>query len=109
MLATSVGLFSLLVLLGQQMTDAFWLYYESTATSLRQLNAPDAILGRINGAFESIEFVGLLLGAGVGALIGETIGLRATLVTGASLLALAALPLVFSPVSRTRVLMAQTT
>ena len=108
-LATSVGLFSLLVLLGQQMTDAFWLYYESTATSLRQLNAPDAMLGRINGAFESIEFVGLLLGAGVGALIGETIGLRATLVTGASLLALAALPLVFSPVSRTRVLMAQTT
>ena len=103
-LASSVGLFALLVLLGQQLTDAFWLYYESTSMSLRQLNAPDEMLGRINGAFESIEFVGLLLGAGLGALVGETIGLRATLITGATLLTLAALPLLLSPVRQTRVL-----
>ena len=57
-LATSVSLFAVIVMLGQQMTDAFWLYYESTSMSLRQLNAPESMLGRINGAFESIEFVG---------------------------------------------------
>jgi MFS family permease len=103
-LASSVGLFALLVMLGQQLTDAFWLYYESTSMSLRQLNAPDAVLGRIIGAFESIEFVGLLLGAGLGALIGETVGLRATLMTGAALLTLAALPLLLSPVRQTKAL-----
>jgi predicted MFS family arabinose efflux permease len=101
-LATSVGLFAVIVMLGQQLTDAFWLYYESTSMSLRQLNAPESMLGRINGAFESIEFVGLLLGAGLGALLGEFVGLRATLVTGSALLALAALPLVLSPVRETR-------
>jgi predicted MFS family arabinose efflux permease len=101
-LATSAGVVALAILIGQQMTDAFWLYYESTSMSLRQLNAPDALLGRINGAFESIEFVGLLLGAGLGALIGETIGLRATLITGSGLLVLAGLPLLFSPVRSTR-------
>jgi predicted MFS family arabinose efflux permease len=60
------------------------------------------MLGRINGAFESIEFVGLLLGAGLGALIGEFVGLRATLIVGSGLLALAGLPLVLSPVRETR-------
>ncbi|HET7055665.1 MAG TPA: MFS transporter [Thermomicrobiales bacterium] len=101
-LATSVGLFAVVVMLGQQLTDAFWLYYESTSMSLRQLNAPEAMLGRINGAFESLEFVGLLLGAGLGALLGEFVGLRATLVTGSALLAVAGLPLLLSPVRETR-------
>jgi predicted MFS family arabinose efflux permease len=103
-LATSVSLFAVIVMLGQQMTDAFWLYYESTSMSLRQLNAPESMLGRINGAFESIEFIGLLLGAGLGALLGETVGLRATLITGAALLAVAGLPLLLSPVRETRAL-----
>ncbi len=103
-LATSVSLFAVIVMLGQQMTDAFWLYYESTSMSLRQLNAPESMLGRINGAFESIEFVGLLIGAGLGALIGETVGLRPTLITGAALLALASLPLLLSPVRETQAL-----
>jgi MFS family permease len=101
-LATSVGLFAVVVMLGQQLTDAFWLYYESTSMSLRQLNAPEAMLGRINGAFESLEFVGLLLGAGLGALLGEFVGLRATLVTGSALLAVAGLPLLLSPVREMR-------
>jgi predicted MFS family arabinose efflux permease len=101
-LATSTGLVALSISIGQQMTDAFWLYYEATSMSLRQVSAPDAMLGRINGAFESIEFVGLLLGAGLGALIGETIGLRATLITGSALLVIASLPLLLSPVRSTR-------
>jgi MFS family permease len=74
--------------------------------SLRQLNAPESMLGRINGAFESIEFIGLLIGAGVGALLGETVGLRPTLITGAALLALSSLPLLLSPVRETRALVA---
>ncbi|MDQ2683176.1 MAG: hypothetical protein M3Y37_06585, partial [Chloroflexota bacterium] len=97
-LASGVGVFAVALLLGQQLSDAFWLYYESTGTSIRQLHAPEAMLGRINGAFESIEFTGLLVGAGLGALIGEYIGLRAGIIAGGALVALSSLPLVFSPV-----------
>jgi Na+/melibiose symporter-like transporter len=97
-LASGVGVFAVALLLGQQLSDAFWLYYESTGTSIRQLHAPEAMLGRINGAFESIEFTGLLIGAGLGALIGEYIGLRAGIIAGGALVALSSLPLVFSPV-----------
>lgn len=101
-LATSVSLISVMILLAQQLTDGFWVYYESTGTSLRQVHTPDAMLGRVNGTFESIEFVGLLLGAGLGALIGETIGLRATLITGSSIVALAGIALLLSPVRQAR-------
>jgi hypothetical protein len=101
-LASSVGIFALTVMLAQQMTDGFWVYYDSTGTSLRQVHAPDLMLGRINGAFESIEFVGLLLGAGLGALIGETIGLRAAIVTGSAIVALAGVSLLLSPVREAR-------
>jgi Na+/melibiose symporter-like transporter len=101
-LATSVSLMSVLILLAQQLTDGFWVCYESTETSLRQVHTPDSLLGRVNGSFESIEFVGLLLGAGVGALIGETIGLRAGIVIGSSIVALAGVALLFSPVRHAR-------
>ena len=90
------------IMIGQQFCDAFWLYFESTSTSIRQLHAPEAMLGRINGAFENLEFIGLLIGAGLGALIGERIGLRATILTGAGLVVLAALSLLLSPVRTVR-------
>jgi predicted MFS family arabinose efflux permease len=97
-LATGVSVFAVALLLGQQLSDAFWLFYESTSTSVRQLHAPEEMLGRINGAFESVEFTGLLIGAGLGAAIGEFVGLRAALITGGSLVILSALPLWLSPV-----------
>jgi uncharacterized protein YqgC (DUF456 family) len=101
-LATGVGIFAVALLLGQQLSDAFWLYYESTSTSIRQLQAPEQVLGRINGAFESVEFTGLLIGAGIGAAIGEWVGLRAALLTGGGLVVLSSLPLVLSPVRTMR-------
>jgi predicted MFS family arabinose efflux permease len=104
-LAQTAGLVALLIMVSQQLGDAFWLYYESTSASLRQLQTPEAMLGRINGAFENIEFVGLLLGAGLGALLGETIGLRVTIISGAGLICLAAVPLALSPVRKIRRLM----
>jgi predicted MFS family arabinose efflux permease len=101
-LASSVGIVAVAIMLSQQMTDGFWVYYESTGTSLRQLHAPAAMLGRINGAFESVEFAGLLIGAGLGALVGETIGLRATIASGSALVAIAGISLLVSPVRQTR-------
>jgi predicted MFS family arabinose efflux permease len=101
-LASSVSVFAVTIMLAQQLTDGFWVYYESTGTSLRQLHAPGEMHGRINGAFESVEFVGLLVGAGVGALIGETIGLRATIATGSLIVAFAGLSLLLSPVRKVK-------
>jgi predicted MFS family arabinose efflux permease len=46
--------------------------------------------------------VGLLLGAGLGALIGETIGLRTTIAAGSSIVALAGLSLLLSPVRQVK-------
>ncbi|HQY30133.1 MAG TPA: MFS transporter, partial [Thermomicrobiales bacterium] len=97
-LAQTAGLLALVIMIGQQLGDAFWIYYESTGTSLRQVRTPDAMLGRINGTFENIQFAGLLLGAGLGAAIGEWVGLRATILTGSGLVLLAALVLLASPV-----------
>ncbi len=101
-LATTAGIFALTIMVIQQLGDACWVYYESTGTSLRQIEAPESMLGRINGAFENIEFIGLLVGAGLGALIGEYIGLRPAILAGAGLIALAALPLMLSPVRQVK-------
>ena len=100
--ATTAGLLALVIMIVQQLGDAFWLYYESTSTSLRQVQAPESMLGRINGAFENLEFIGLLIGAGLGALVGELVGIRATILGGAGLVILAALPLIVSPVRRVK-------
>jgi predicted MFS family arabinose efflux permease len=105
-IASTAGLFALIIMIAQQLGDGFWIYYESTGTSLRQVQAPESMLGRINGAFENIEFIGLLIGAGLGALVGEFVGIRATILTGAALVILAALPLAISPVRHVRTLTA---
>ena len=94
--ATTVAL---LLLVGNQLvTDPGYAVYEINAISLRQAITPDRLLGRVNG---SIRFGGLgamLLGALVGGVMGQTVGLRPTLVVGACGQALASLWLFFSPV-----------
>ncbi len=77
--------------------------FEINQVSLRQAIAPERLLGRINA---TVQFLGLgasLAGSLLGGVLGETIGVRPTLVAGACGTLLAILTLVFSPIRRLRV------
>ncbi|MCX4767085.1 MFS transporter [Streptomyces sp. NBC_01275] len=69
--------------------------------TLRQRMTPDDLLGRMNATFRFVLTGALAVGAAVSGLLGELVGVRATLWVGAALLAVAFLPVFLSPV-RTR-------
>ena len=102
-LAQGATVVAALLLLAQQlMGDGAFTVYEINQVSLRQAITAERLLGRVNA---SIRFAGLgamLVGALVGGLLGETIGLRATLVVGAGGMSLGALWLLLSPVRSLR-------
>ena len=98
--AQEVSVIAVALLMVQQLTDAGWLYYEITSVSLRQVNAPNAWAGRVNGTFSTVSFGGSALGALIGGLLGERIGIRPTLVIGTLGISLAALPILLTPVRR---------
>jgi MFS family permease len=97
-LATAASAFAVAMMLIQQAMDLPWSLYEITQVSVRQTVTPDEWLGRMNGSFHVLELGGYLLGAIAGAWLGDAIGLRGTLAVGAIGTALAAIPLLLSPV-----------
>lgn len=72
--------------------------------SLRQAVTPDGMLGRMHATYRTLTYGMIPLGALLGGLLGELLGLRATLVVGAIGMAAAPLWVVFSPVPRIRTL-----
>ena len=68
--------------------------------ALRQSITPDRLLGRMNSGYRFFVSGMLPLGALLGGLLGELIGLRATLLVGAGLVALALVWIVASPIPR---------
>jgi|SRR5579859_4375017 len=76
--------------------------YEINQISLVQAMTPDRWQGRINGTLRFIEWAAMLLGLLVGGVLGQTIGLRATLFVAAVGGLLSALWLLFSPARRLR-------
>jgi predicted MFS family arabinose efflux permease len=69
--------------------------------SLRQRMTPDALLGRMNATFRFMLTGALAVGSALAGLLGELVGVSATLWAGAGVLAVSFLPLLLSPV-RTR-------
>ncbi|MGQ4389547.1 MFS transporter [Streptomyces sp. SAS_270] len=69
--------------------------------SLRQRMTADSLLGRMNATFRFLLTGALAVGAAVSGLLGELVGVRATLWVGGAFLATAFLPVFLSPV-RTR-------
>jgi hypothetical protein len=69
--------------------------------SLRQRMTSDALLGRMNATFRFLLSGALAVGAGVSGLVGEVASVRGALWTGGVIMAMAFLPVFFSPV-RTR-------
>lgn len=68
--------------------------------SLRQSLTPDRLLGRVNASREFLIALVLPVGALVGGLLGQTVGLRPTLALGVLGVTLACLWIVFSPLHR---------
>jgi len=68
-------------LMAQQLAgDGFATIHEIGRVSIIQGLTPDRLQGRVNGAIRSLEWGAALLGLLIGGVLGEIIGLRATLV-----------------------------
>ena len=98
-LATGTGVAGVALLVGQQIIgDLAATIHQVYHFSLRQSITPHQLLGRVGASIRVIEAAAMLLGSVAGGLLGETIGLRPTLVTGTIVIALAAVWLLCSPV-----------
>jgi predicted MFS family arabinose efflux permease len=76
--------------------------YNIAQVSYRQAICPDRLLGRMNASVRFLVWGTLPLGALVGGVLGNTIGIRATLWVGAIGMVLAVLPVVLSPLRTLR-------
>ncbi|MBI4497088.1 MAG: MFS transporter [Chloroflexi bacterium] len=94
---------ALLLVANQLVTDPAWTIYEINQVSLRQAIIPHGLLGRVNASIRFLGLGAMLLGALLGGVLGETVGLRATLVVGAAGMCLAAAWLALSPVRTLKV------
>lgn len=102
-LASSTGALAIGLLIGQQIVaDAAATVYEVGGTSLRQAMASERVLGRVTAGGRVLEMGAMLVGSLAGGLLGETVGLRPTLIVGVGLMASAAGWLWWSPVRTLR-------
>jgi MFS family permease len=101
-LAPGATLVGAALLVGHQLGDGFDVVARVNEVSLRQRVTPDALLGRVNGSLHFATHAALLAGTLAGGWIGETAGLRATLVLAAGVALLGVVPVVYSPVRVTR-------
>ena len=97
--ATLVGALCIAI---QQGGDGFYVLYDVGQTSLRQRMTPDALFGRVNASERFVRAVAMLTGVVLGGVLGEVIGLRATLWIAGAVPLLGALWLVRSPVRKER-------
>lgn len=70
--------------------------------SLRQAITPDRLQGRMNASFRFVNVCMMMLGSLTAGILGETIGLRATLMVAAAGMLLPFLRLLFSPIRNLR-------
>ncbi|MBV9354779.1 MAG: MFS transporter, partial [Chloroflexi bacterium] len=93
------------VLIGaQQLFDAAGTMAEILQRALVQGLSPTRLLGRVSAGLHLVSWTGMLAGSMLGGLLGETIGLRETLLIGALAALPSALWLVCSPIASIRTL-----
>lgn len=76
--------------------------YNVAQVSFRQAICPDRLLGRMNASVRFLVWGTIPLGSLLGGVLGQTIGIRATLWVGAIGLVLSSLPAVLSPLRKMR-------
>jgi predicted MFS family arabinose efflux permease len=100
-LAGEAGVLAASFLVAQQLIgDGGATVFEINQVSLRQTLTPERMLGRVNAAIRLTSLAAMLLGSLAGGVMGETLGLRATLVAGAAVTLAAALWIFLSPARR---------
>lgn len=85
-----------------QVGDAALTIYNINERSLRQTVTPDHLLGRANATLHFLSAGVALLGALIGGILGELLGLRTTIAVGAAITILGALWMCFTPVRSQR-------
>jgi predicted MFS family arabinose efflux permease len=88
------------ILIIGQLSDAGWAIFFISETSTRQSVTPEHQLGRVNASAHFLLGGAGLLGAIVGGLLGDLIGIRLTLFIAVAGLMLAVLWMLFSPVRK---------
>ena len=96
-LASSAGLVALGFLIVHQLGDGFEVVFGVNNVSLRQSLTPNQLIGRVTGCAEFANSGAMLAGLAVGGVLGETLGLRTTLVVAGCAPILAALVIALSP------------
>jgi predicted MFS family arabinose efflux permease len=84
-----------LLLVPQLLSDPAETIFNIHSTTLRQVLAPDAWLGRVNGSFRVLEVGAVITGSLIAAWTGEHLGLRTTMWIAAGLIAIGALVCLF--------------
>lgn len=96
------GPLAMLVLIVAQFGDVFGTIAVINQSSLRQSLVPDAWLGRVNSSTQFLTRGALAVGAALGGVIGEVFGLRFAMIVGVSVVFLANVRLVRSPIRALR-------
>ncbi len=68
-----------MILIAQAAGDPFWTVYEITSVSVRQSITPERLLGRVSSSMHIVQAGLLPVGALVGGMLAEAIGVRETL------------------------------
>jgi MFS family permease len=76
--------------------------YNVNTTSLRQAITPDRLRGRVMGSMRMVSWGSMPIGALLGGVLGEWLGVREAVALSAVGMGLAALWLIFSPIARLR-------
>jgi Na+/melibiose symporter-like transporter len=101
-LAPGASLVGVLCLVAHQLGDGAAVIHQVGDVSLRQSVTPDRVLARVNGTFHFAALGAMLAGTLVGGALGESLGLRAVLVSGAAGTLAGALVIALSPLGALR-------
>ncbi len=100
--AHDASIYALMMMIGAQFGDGLYMIWQVNHQTLKQSITAPELLGRVSSGFRVSNTVAMLLGALVGGVTGEFIGLRETLVAASGVMIASGLFLVVTPVWQMR-------